>query len=66
MEYTIKLTAQELQAVVQGLGELPLKVSLNLFTKIQQQVSASQTEADTPQVQPEQNVLDHSGESHPA
>jgi hypothetical protein len=42
MEYTIKVTDQELQAILQGLGELPLKLSLNLFGKIQQQIHESQ------------------------
>ena len=41
MHYEIKdLTQQELQVIFQGLGELPLKVGLNLFGKLQQQIAA--------------------------
>lgn len=36
MEYDVKLTQQELQVIYQGLGELPLKLALNMFAKLQQ------------------------------
>lgn len=36
MEYTIKLTQQELSIIYSGLGELPLKLSVNLLGKLQQ------------------------------
>jgi hypothetical protein len=40
MNYEIKdLTQQELQTIFQGLGELPLKVGLNLFGKLQTQIA---------------------------
>lgn len=39
MEYTITVTQQEIQILFQGLGELPLKATLNLFAKMQAQVS---------------------------
>lgn len=35
MEYDLKLTQQELQTIYLGLGELPLKLSLNVFSKLQ-------------------------------
>jgi hypothetical protein len=39
MKYEIKdLTLQELQIIYQGLGELPLKVALNVFSKLQMQM----------------------------
>jgi hypothetical protein len=44
MEYEIKLTQQEIGLIYQALGELPLKMSLNLFGKLQQAV-ARQDEA---------------------
>jgi len=43
MEYTIILTEQELQVISMALGELPLKVSINVFGKIQAQKMAAQT-----------------------
>lgn len=35
MDYELKLTQAELQVVFQGLGELPLKVSIGLLSKLQ-------------------------------
>jgi hypothetical protein len=35
MEYELKLTQQELNLIYQGLGELPLKLSVNIFGKLQ-------------------------------
>lgn len=40
MNYTIDLAQQEVQLLLQGLGELPLKFGLALFGKIQGQVRA--------------------------
>jgi hypothetical protein len=41
MHYEIKdLTQQDLDVIYRGLGELPLKVGLNLFGKLQQQIAA--------------------------
>lgn len=37
MELTIKMDEQDVQLVLQALGELPLKVSLNTFLKINRQ-----------------------------
>lgn len=37
MEYEYKLTQQDLAVIYQGLGELPLKLSVNLFAKLQQE-----------------------------
>ena len=48
MEYEIKLTQQELQLLFQGLGEIPLKVTLNLFSKLQQQVQEQDTAKAVP------------------
>jgi hypothetical protein len=39
MTYQLTLTQQEIQVLTMGLGELPLKLSANLFSKIQQAVS---------------------------
>jgi len=38
VDYTIKFSQEELQIVMNGLGELPAKVSINLIQKIQQEV----------------------------
>ena len=38
MEYTITFTQQEIQLISMALGELPMKMTLNLFGKIQQEV----------------------------
>jgi hypothetical protein len=35
MEFTIKITEQALMVVLQGLGELPLKVAGPIFTELQ-------------------------------
>ena len=35
MTYDLNLTQQELVLIFQALGELPLKVTLNLFSKLQ-------------------------------
>jgi hypothetical protein len=40
MEIQLLLTEQDIRAIVDGLGELPLKVSGPTFTKIQQQLIA--------------------------
>lgn len=46
MEYQLQgLTQQELQVLYMGLGELPLKVGVNLLHKIQQQVHQQDTAA---------------------
>lgn len=37
MDYKITLNQQELQIVYAALGELPMKVSINLFGKLQQE-----------------------------
>lgn len=34
MEFSLKLTEEELNLIVQGLGELPAKISYDLITKI--------------------------------
>jgi hypothetical protein len=38
MDYTITFSKEELQIVMNGLGELPAKVSINIIQKIQQEV----------------------------
>jgi hypothetical protein len=49
MHYEIKdLTQQELQVIFQGLGELPMKVGLNLFGKLQGQIAAQDEKNATP------------------
>ena len=50
MDYTLKLSQQEIQVISQALGELPLKMTLGVFASIQNQVKA-QDEAKT--IQPE-------------
>ena len=39
MEYNLKLSQQEINIIAQSLGELPLKLTLNIFISIQNQVS---------------------------
>lgn len=39
MEYNIILNQQDVQAIVNGLGELPLKVAANTFAKLQKQIA---------------------------
>jgi len=43
---TLTLTEQELQVVIAGLGELPLKHSLAVAQTIEQQVEATVTAAE--------------------
>ena len=40
MEIKLLLTEQDIRVIVDGLGELPLKVAGPVFTKIQQQLIA--------------------------
>lgn len=42
MEFDLKLTEQEVAMLFQALGELPLKISGQLFGKIQSQVLEQQ------------------------
>jgi len=44
MDYTIKLSQQELQIISQALGELPLKMTLAVFASIQNQVKEQDSE----------------------
>jgi hypothetical protein len=44
MEYDLKLSQQQVQLVLQALGELPLKVTLNVFAAIQEQVAKQDDE----------------------
>jgi hypothetical protein len=37
MEYDFKLSQQELNLIYLALGEVPLKVSLNVYAKLQQE-----------------------------
>ena len=39
MEYKINVTQQDLQVLFMGLGELPVKIAVNLLGKIQSQVA---------------------------
>lgn len=39
MEFTIKLSEQELNLILSGLGELPAKLSFDLIKNIHQQAS---------------------------
>lgn len=48
MEYDIKLTQQELHLIMQSLGELPLKVTINLFGKLQQEIVRQDQEKAIP------------------
>lgn len=49
MTYELKLSQQHVQLIMQALGELPLKVTLNVFAELQKQV-AEQDEASAIQV----------------
>lgn len=39
MEYKINVTQQDLQVLFMGLGELPVKIAVNLLGKLQSQVA---------------------------
>ena len=39
MEYELKLSQQQVQIILQALGELPLKFSLNAFAAVQEQMT---------------------------
>jgi len=43
MEFTITFTKDELQTILNGLGELPAKISLNVIGKIQEEVFKQET-----------------------
>lgn len=40
MEYDLKLPQADLLVIIQALGELPLKVSVNVFGKVHAQMQA--------------------------
>lgn len=48
MKYKLELTQQEIQIISAGLGELPLKVSANVYGKIQEQVRRQDEENAMP------------------
>lgn len=48
MEYDIKLTQQELNLIYQALGELPLKMSINLFGRLTQEQQKQDKEKAIP------------------
>ena len=49
MHYEIKdLTRQDLQVILQGLGELSLNVGLNLFSNLQMQIAVQNEKSATP------------------
>jgi hypothetical protein len=52
MEYTLTLTQQDVQIIINGLGELPLKVAANTFAKLQKQV-AEQDDKNAVSLQPQ-------------
>lgn len=58
MDYLINFTQQEIQLISLALGELPLKISLNLFSKIQQAVD----EADRTSAVDVEDLLNGSNE----
>lgn len=39
MEYKLNLTQQDIQVIFMGLGELPIKIAVNLLGKVQAQVA---------------------------
>lgn len=49
MIYDLKLSQQHVQLIMQALGELPLKLTLNAFAELQKQI-AEQDEAGAIQV----------------
>lgn len=44
MTYEFKLSQAEMQVIFAGLGELPLKVGLNLFGKLQGEIQRQDAE----------------------
>jgi len=51
-EITLKLTIEDINGILNGLGKLPLEQSLGLFTKVKQQA-----EAQLPQQEPTAEVV---------
>lgn len=49
MDYELKLSQEQVQVIVNALGELPLKVAAGVFNSIQQQVIAQESAAASPQ-----------------
>lgn len=47
MEFTIKLDEQEAKLVLQALGELPIKIAVNTFLKVNSQLSLQQDTTGT-------------------
>jgi len=47
MDYTIKLSQQDVAVITQALGELPLKMTLQTFASIQNQIEAANEAATT-------------------
>jgi hypothetical protein len=50
MDYTVKLSANDVQLIFQALGELPLKASLNTFGQLQSQVAQQESASTQPSV----------------
>ena len=44
MKYLIEFSKEELQTIMNGLGELPAKYSMNVIAKIQQEVHKQDNE----------------------
>ena len=42
MEYEIRINEQDAQLILQALGELPLKATLNTFLKVNRQIVEAQ------------------------
>lgn len=51
MDYTFSLTQQEATLILQALGELPLKMTVNVFAKLQNQLH-EQDQANAMQLVP--------------
>lgn len=47
--YTLTVTVQDVELIGQALGELPLKLSLNLFGKLRMQCAAQDAPPDLKQ-----------------
>ena len=61
MEYLIKITQSEAVTILQGLGEMPLKASLNIFGSIQKQIQEQDTKNAIPVSNLENNIKESGG-----
>ena len=65
MEYTVTFTQQEIQLINMALGELPMKMTLNLFGKIQQEIKRQDDVQAVPIAEIERQYRGEQGHGQP-